>query len=115
MKELDIQTLFRSKVKNQCAGVSIVAIPNAAKRGQKAMNQARREGAAWGFPDVMALAPGKIAFIEFKSAKGQASDKQDEWHIRLNNMGFPCKLFRDADSALDFLREQGFPFLGAAQ
>jgi hypothetical protein len=27
-------------------------------------------------------------------------------------MGFPCGVFRDADEAVEFLREQGFPFVG---
>lgn len=109
--ELAIQTLFRSRCRIQCPQVSIVAIPNGGKRGQKALNQARREGAAWGFPDVMALAPGKVAFLEFKAEKGTLSANQEDWLDRLHTLGFPCGVFRDADKALAFLREHGFPFL----
>lgn len=108
--ELAIQTLFRSRARMQCPAVRIVAIPNAAKRGQKAMNQARREGAAWGFPDVMCLAGGRTAFIEFKSAKGQLSDNQGDWLAWLRNGGFPVTVARDPDEALAFLRDAGFPF-----
>lgn len=113
--EIAIQTRFRSRVRIMCPGVSLVAIPNAAKRGQKAMNQARREGAAWGFPDMMALGPaGKVAFLEFKSAKGKLSDNQADWLAALERMGFPCGVFRTAEGALEFLRIHGFPFIGGA-
>jgi hypothetical protein len=90
----------------------VVAIPNAGKRGQKAMNQARREGAAWGFPDVACLAPGgRAAFIEFKRSDGKLSDSQAEWIERLRGMGFPATVARDPDDALAWLRAQGFPFI----
>jgi hypothetical protein len=112
--EIQIQTLFRSRCRIQCPAVSIVAVPNGGKRGQKALNQARREGAAWGFPDVMALAPGKVAFLEFKAEKGKLSENQGEWQERLDRMGFPVGVFRDPDAALAFLRANGFPFMGAA-
>jgi hypothetical protein len=111
--ELEIQTLFRSRARIQCPAVAIVAVPNAAKRGQRAMNQARREGAAWGFPDLIALAPGKIAFLEMKAEKGLLSERQSEWQDRLHRMGFPCGVFRDPDDALAFLRRNGFPFFEA--
>lgn len=110
--ELDVVTLFRSRARIHCPAVKIVAVPNAAKRGQKAMNQARREGAAWGFPDMMAIAPGKVAFLEFKREKGgKVSDNQSDWMALLASYGFPCGVFNDPDQALEFLRWHGFPFL----
>lgn len=110
--ELQIQTLFRSRAKMLCPAVAIVAIPNAAKRTQWAAMQAKREGLATGFPDLMALAPGKVAFLEMKSAKGRLSIAQEEWIARLQGMGFPCGVFRDPDAALAFLKDNGFPFDG---
>jgi hypothetical protein len=112
LSELEIQTLFRSRARLRCPRVRIVAIPNAANRGQKALNQVRREGAAWGFPDVMCLWPGAgIAFIEFKAAKGKVSDSQAEWLDSLTEMGMPATVSRDPDHALAFLRDAGAPFL----
>lgn len=112
--ELDIVTLFRSRARIHCPAVKVVAIPNAAKRGQKAMNRARREGAAWGFPDMMAIAPGRVAFLEFKREHGgKVSDGQGDWLALLASYGFACGVFNDADAALDFLRFHGFPFLFA--
>lgn len=109
--ELQIQTLFRSRARIQCPAVTIVAVPNGAKRGQRAMNQALREGMQPGFPDVMCLAPGRVAFIEFKDAKGKPDDQQKWWLEKLPRLGFPATLSRDPDHALQFLRDHGFPFL----
>ena len=110
--EVAIQTLFRSRARIRCPEVQIIAIPNAAKRGQKAMNQARREGAAWGFPDVICLWPGPgIAAIEFKSARGKLRANQADWLDRLTAIGVPSTVSRDPDHALEFLRSNGAPFL----
>ena len=110
--ELAIQTLFRSRARMQCPAVRIVAIPNAGKRGPKAMNQARREGAAWGFPDVLCFWKGPgVAAIEFKASDGRVSEAQAEWLERLNDMGVPATVSRDPDHALAFLRDAGAPFL----
>jgi hypothetical protein len=99
--------------------VVIVAIPNAAKRGQKALNQARREGAAWGFPDVLCLWKGEdgpgIAALEFKAARGRISDNQADWLDRLTAIGIPATVSRDPDHALEFLRAAGAPFLDGAR
>ena len=110
--EIEIVTLLRSRCRILCPGVCIVAIPNAAKRSMWAAQRAKREGMATGFPDLMALAPGRIAFLEIKTAKGVVSLAQREWIDRLRGMGFPAGIFRDADEALEFLRGLGFPFIG---
>jgi hypothetical protein len=109
--EITIQTLFRSRVRIQCPAVRVVAIPNGAKRGQRAMNQALREGLQPGFPDVLCLAPGRVAFIEFKDAKGKLSPGQEVWLEKLSDMGFPATVCRDPDDGLAFLRANGFPFI----
>lgn len=111
--EIEIVTRFRSRARMQCPAVRIVAVPNAAKRGQKALNSLRREGAAFGFPDIMCLWPGRgAAFIEFKREKGGVvSTNQSEWIARLHRLGFPAIVSNDPDQALGFLREQGAPFL----
>jgi hypothetical protein len=111
--EIELVTLFRSRCRIMCPRVSIVAVPNAAKRTQWAAQRAKREGMQTGFPDLMALAPGLIAFLEFKTAKGKLSDNQAEWLDRLHEMRFPCGVFRDADAAVEFLRAQGFPFIAS--
>lgn len=115
--ELQIVTRFRSRARIRCPEVSVVGIPNAAKRGQRAMNQARREGAAWGFPDVMCLWPGGgVAFIEFKREQGgRLSLNQMEWIQRLTAMGHRAIVSSDPDHALEFLRQCGAPVLFATK
>lgn len=110
--ELAIQTLFRSRVKMRCPAVKVIAIPNAAKRGQKAMNQARREGAQWGAPDVICIWPrGGIAWIEFKRADGVVRPNQQEFHEMLIEYGQEIMVARSPDEALMFLEVLGAPFL----
>lgn len=111
--ELQIQSAFRGKVANQCPGVLVVAIPNGARRGQFAMNQAIREGLQPGFPDVLCLwRGGGVAAIEFKDAKGKCSLAQIEWINRLNDFGIPAVVSRDPEHALNFLQQCGAPFIG---
>ena len=94
--ELAIQTLFRSRARIQCPAVSIIAIPNAGKRGMGAARQAKREGMASGFPDVLCFWKGPgIAAIEFKAAKGKLSENQAEWLDRLTSLGIPATVSRD--------------------
>lgn len=111
LSEIEVQTLFRSRAKILCPRVRIVAVPNGGKRTQWAAMRAIKEGLSKGFPDVIAIAPGKIAFLEFKAAKGRVSIDQGEWLDLLHAYGFPVGVFRDADAAIEFLREQGFPFI----
>lgn len=111
--EIQIVGLFRSRCRTLCPAVSIVAIPNAAKRSQWSAMQAKREGMATGFPDILCFWKGPgIAAIEFKAVKGKLSDNQAEWLDRLTEMGIPATVSRDADHAVEFLRRAGAPFIG---
>lgn len=105
--ELERQAIFVAKARR--CGFSVVAVPNGGKRGQGALNQARREGAAWGFPDLIVMHGQRIAFLEFKNARAKPKLHQVEWLNRLAGMGYPCGVFRRADSALAFLMQHGFP------
>ncbi|MEG8224039.1 VRR-NUC domain-containing protein, partial [Sphingomonas sp. HH69] len=70
------------------------------------------EGLSSGFPDVLCFWRGKgVAAIEFKAAKGRISENQTEWLDRLNELGVPATIMRDADEALEWLRGQGAPFI----
>lgn len=113
MSEFDIQLGFRKELRYVAPAVSVVAIPNAARRTEWEVRRAKREGLATGFPDIMALWAGGLCFIEFKTAKGRVSDNQRDWHERLTRMGHACTVARSIDDALAFLRQCGAPFLGA--
>jgi hypothetical protein len=113
MTEIEIVTLFRSRCRMLCPGVSIVAVPNAAKRTRWAAMNAKREGMATGFPDILCFWKGPgVAAIEFKTPKGKVSENQAEWLDRLVAMGIPATISRDADHAVEFLRASGAPFIG---
>lgn len=111
--EIGIQTLFRARMRILAPAVALVAIPNGAKRSQWQAMQAKREGLATGFPDMLCFWKGPgIAAIEFKSSKGRLSDNQAEWLDRLSALGIPATVSRDADHAVEFLRSCGAPFIG---
>jgi len=108
--EIGIVQQFRKRLYYLAPGVRVVAIPNAGKRGQHAVRQAKREGLATGFPDVMVLWRGVgIAFVEFKRPGGTVSENQREWHDRLDAMGHRICVAYGADQAIDFLIACGAP------
>lgn len=119
----EIQRLgkFRAQMRIHAPAVMIAGVPNAAKRGQWALNQARKEGLYSGFPDIMCLAAGPeiesgftrplIAFLEWKAGRTKPGEHQVDCLNLLHRMGFAVGVFRRADSAMQFLRAQGFPFL----
>jgi hypothetical protein len=110
--EVDIQAAFRKRLYYVAPRVRAVAIPNGGKRTPWEARQAKKEGLAAGFPDLMCMAPGPmIAFIEFKSPHGKLSENQNEWIERLDRMGFPVTVARSVDEGIAFLRAQGFPIL----
>lgn len=113
MDESALRVRFRARLHIAAPEIVVVGIPNAAKRGQRAMNQARREGAKWGFPDDLVLWPGGVAFVEWKTDKGKLDARQVEWLARLSGMGFPAIVGRDPDQVIAWLRSLGAPFLFA--
>lgn len=107
--ELDRVKRFRTTMRKRAPQCRVIAVPNAGARGLKALNQARAEGAAWGFPDLMVLWNGRAAFIEFKNRNGKPKSHQVEWMNWLVGAGFPCGVFRTAEAACDWLAGHNFP------
>ena len=115
MAEIDIQASFRKRLYYAAPRVRIVAVPNAARRSRWAAAQAKKEGLAKGFPDVVCLWPGGgIAFVEFKAPKGRVSIDQAEWHEWLDDSGHRIAVARSADEAIAFLRDCGAPIMERA-
>ena len=106
--ELERQAEVVATIRRTFVGAKVAAVPNGAKRGQKAMNQARREGAWWGFPDLIVIADGRIAFLEMKNGAEPPRQSQIDCMNMLHRLGWPVGLFRRADSAIGWLRAKGF-------
>lgn len=91
-------------------GLHVCAVLNGEKRGQWALNLARKLGAWWGFPDAIVLGGGAfIAFIEWKDGTEMPKQHQVDCMNLLHRLGFNVALFRNAAPAMDWLRECGAP------
>ena len=106
--EDDRQGAFVSRVKKQAPHLTVVAILNGERRGQWALNLARKLGAAWGFPDVMVLGAGRVCFLEFKNGTDSPPQHQIDRLNWLWRNSFPVGVFRRPDTAWQFLCERGF-------
>ncbi len=116
--EQSIQVRLRSRMKMLAPTVRLVATPNGMKTTAWSAMKAKAEGMSKGFPDLNAIwsngrgemaVPG-IAFLELKDRNGTLKPEQVDWLNYLHLAGFPCGMFRSADSAIAFLREHGAPF-----
>lgn len=117
--ETSIQTRFRSRMKIMAPSVRVVATPNGGRRTAWEGMKAKREGLAKGFPDVNCYwsngidenaVPG-LCVLEFKDRKGAIKPEQIDWLNWLTRAGFHCGVFRSADSAIEYVRSCGAPFI----
>lgn len=106
--ELQRVVTFRKALREKLPQARVVAIPNAAKRGAKALAQVKAEGAAWGFPDLMILQQGRVAFFEFKNGKSKPADHQTDQMNWLVDNGFDVACVRTAGGALKCLEGWGW-------
>lgn len=124
LSELDRQRTFVSWMRKKCPHMVVCAIPNAAKRGQKAMNQARAEGMVAGAFDTFVAweagdCPRSIAFVEWKGydargTAGKLTQQQIDFGNKLHEKGHAVACFFSARSAVNWLRDMGAPIGGAA-
>ncbi len=106
--ELERQAELVAAIKRNFARVKVAAVPNGGKRGQKALNQARREGAWWGFVDLLVIGrPQLVAFIEIKNGTEMPRQNQIDAINWLHRAGHHVGVFRRADSAVEWLRGIG--------
>jgi hypothetical protein len=108
LSELQRIAIFRRELRKRLPTARIIAIPNAAKRGMKALAQAKAEGAAWGAPDMVVLWNGESAFLEFKNGTASPAPHQVDWLNWLHCNGYPCAVVRTAEGAFEFLRKLGW-------
>ena len=110
--EIDRQVTFRRLIGTAAPRLLVFANANAGKRNPRL---ARKEGILGGVFDMTVLwRRQQIAYIEFKGydARGRAgklSQAQIDFGNRLVDLEVPCACFFSPYSAIDWLREQGFP------
>lgn len=106
------QIAFLRDAKKLCPAVTIFAVPNGGKRTQWAAMKAKREGMKSGALDLVLTWPGGVAFMEFKNGTEMPFPNQRDQLNTLYRQGHPCGVFRQEQSAIDWLRAQGAPFIG---
>lgn len=124
--ELDRQSQFISFMRTACPHITVMAVPNAGKRGPKAQRQAKREGMLKGAFDTIAFwdidhahpdCPATVAHLEFKGfdARGKAgklSPEQIDFGNKLHRQGHKVACFFSARTAVEWLRSLGAPIGG---
>lgn len=106
--ERDRVATFHQILRLTCPHIKAVAVPNAAKRGWGAQALVKAEGLAKGFPDMLVLGDGNLAFLEFKSGRTMPRREQVEWLNWLHDGGYACAVVRSPKGALAWLKQQGF-------
>jgi len=100
---------FRVLFRKHYPYARLVAIPNGQVRSLAEMNRARSEGAAWGFPDLIAIGQGpRWAALEWKSGTGAIKPHQSAWLAWMHRNGHLCGVFRKPETAIAWLMERGF-------
>lgn len=107
--EYDRQRAFMAHVKRHHPQCFIAAIPNASKDSDWMRLQKQREGAVFGFPDLMIAWNHGVMFAEFKSGTGKPSKNQIQTLNRLHRLGFRVGVYRTKEVLLAHLAEAGAP------
>lgn len=108
--ELQRQATFLKLMRQLAPDVVVYANTNGTHIASLAGRaKANREGRAIGCPDVTIVWNRGVAWIEFKSGKGQPSDAQVDFGNRLVRAGHHVACFRDPVNAINWLRDQGAP------
>lgn len=78
----------------------------------KQVGALKGDGMKTGFPDLLVVWAGGIAFLEVKRPKYSPSDVRDDQirlHAQLRDMGFPVAIVTSPAEAFTVLKEQGAP------
>ena len=98
-------------------GDYLTHVPNEGKRGPKAQKEFKELGGSAGYPDLILDIPNKFYHglrIEMKpdrKHRSKVSEKQQEWQVKLNKMGYLaliCYGYEEARTAIvGYLGEEG--------
>lgn len=89
------------------------AIPNSGQRSYRLANWLRQQGLRKGAPDLLLFGgpdnkPPRVA-LEMKRKKGgKLEPEQQDWLLRLSELGWVSYCAHGADDAIEFLQGQGY-------
>lgn len=113
--ELPRQVSFLRDLRILAPSVLAYATPNAGKRGPAAQRQAKAEGMRAGAFDLTLAWNHGVCWIEMKGyhqrRPGALTDAQIDFGNALVARGHRCACFFSPVAALEWLREQGAPFV----
>jgi hypothetical protein len=85
-------------------------LPGSQRDRQVAGGILRGDGMKAGFPDLILIWRGGIAFIEVKRPKNfKISDDQKKVHDTLDSLGWPVAVVTSPEEAFSFLKDCGAP------
>lgn len=110
--EVSRQAQFRDMLRFSARGFMTHSVPNAGKRGPKAIVRAKKEGLTSGAFDEEYKAYGAWdAYLEWKDGKGDLTREQILWGNGMLDRGFRVACVRSPDFALELFRGWGAPLL----
>jgi phosphoglycolate phosphatase-like HAD superfamily hydrolase len=110
--EFEIQRRFLARLKKEAPRIRAVATVNGGKRTIWEAQRAKAEGMKKGEPDLKIHWETRCtAVLEFKARTGSLSPDQLDALNWYHGAGFPCGVFRSVDTAIEFVRRCGAPFL----
>jgi hypothetical protein len=89
-------------------GVLCVAVPNEGKRSVVAGRVLKGTGMRPGFPDLICMQDGRVAFLEVKAPAGVVSGAQAAMHAELERQGMRVAVVRSQDEAVASIKRWGF-------
>jgi predicted Holliday junction resolvase-like endonuclease len=81
-------------------GVLVMSFPNEFIKDARTMGTAITLGLLPGVSDLLVVLPGKLIFMEVKTATGVQSDKQKTFEKKVTELGYLYTVVRSLDEAL---------------
>lgn len=108
--EQDIQKAIIRFIRLQYRDAICFFIPNGSNVGKRVGGIYQSMGLLAGVADICVLwEPGRVGFLEVKSATGTTSEKQDAFCFECMRLGVPYAVVRSIDDARAVLDSWGVP------
>lgn len=82
------------------------AVPNGEKRDVRVGARLKEEGVLPGVSDLVLILPGRVVFVEIKTAAGRLSPVQKAFREVVQGLGHPYVVWRSLDDCKLFLKQQ---------